>query len=527
MRRLAVAAVLSATGLAASAPPAPAPPPAAGPVATPPERVIVRFDPGAAAEERGRARRDADVEVERTLALEGLQVVLPQRGRSVAEAVRRLRGSKAVSYAEPDHPRHLYRVPDDPLYGHLWGLQAIAAPAAWDVTTGSPDVVVAVVDTGVDAGHPDLAPNLRAGYDFADEDDVPQDVDGHGTHVAGTIAARGNDGVGVTGVAWSTSMLPLRVLGADGRTTASEVVAAYLRAGREGARVINASLGGTDFSHAERDALQSLPQTLVVAAAGNDGADNDSTGSFPCNYDLPNIVCVAATGSDGALAGFSNRGATTVDLGAPGAGIGSTFLDGRYVSMDGTSMAAPHVSGVAALLWAMEPGASVARVRSALLGSTVPAPSLQGVTVTGGGLNAEAAVKALAGSRDPAPAATAAPAPAAAPAPGAGPDTVAPRVAVRAASRISRRRAAMSGLRVTVTCSEACRLGMQLRHGSAVVGRLRAVHLGTRPVTLRVRLTDAGARRLRSRLPAGVVLRVVANDRAGNARTAFRGVAVR
>ena len=335
-----------------------------------------------------------------------------------------------VVYAEPDHVVRQTAVPNDPLLSYEWDMSAIRAPEAWDVTTGSPQVTVAVVDTGIDASHPDLSPNLWTnpgesgagrdtngldddgdgliddvhGWDFVDGDAQPDDGNGHGTHVSGTIAARGDDGVGVAGVTWSTAIMPLRVLGDDGSGYVSDVVTAYAYAASSGARLVNASLGGGSYSRAEHDAIAAAPNTLFVVAAGNDGADDDATPEYPCDYDLANVVCVAASDRDDTLASFSNYGTTNVDLAAPGVDIASTWPGGRYALLDGTSMATPHVTGAAALVLAHDGTLGVAGLRAALLSSVHPVAALAGRVATGGRLDVAAALS-VAPARRPAPAA--------------------------------------------------------------------------------------------------------------------------
>ena len=213
-------------------------------------------------------------------------------------------------------------------------------------TRGSASTVVAVVDSGVAWDHPDLAPNIWSnpdevagngvdddgngkvddvrGWDFVDGDNNPWDYDDHGTHVAGTIAARGNNGVGVTGVAWQASIMPVRALDALGTGSNADIADAFTYAAANGARVVNASLGGAGRSQAMSDAITNNPNTLFVVAAGNDGTDNDTTPRYPCNYTAANLICVAATDNTDALASFSNYGASSVDLAAPGVDIDST-----------------------------------------------------------------------------------------------------------------------------------------------------------------------------------------------------------
>jgi subtilisin family serine protease len=415
----------------------------------PPTQVLVRFRSGSDAGDRRSARQAADANFVEPLPLPGLQLVDPEPGVAVRETIARLERSADVLYAEPDAVRTATAtVPNDELFDLEWGLNNtgqsilgtagtpdadIDAPEAWDIETGSAGVSVGVLDSGVDAGHPDLAPNIRvnpgevpgngidddgngladdvSGWDWVDDDNTPDDGAGHGTHVAGTIAAQGNDSTGVTGVAWDAGIVPLRVLGNDGSGWVSDVIKGYKYAADNGIPIVNASLGGSSSSQTERDALAAASNVLFVVAAGNDGADNDVTGSFPCNYDLDNVVCVAATGQSDGLAGFSNYGATTVDLAAPGVNIASTYIDSnddsqpdwRYLS--GTSMATPHVAGVAALVRSQRPSATVAEVRAAMLDSVDVMSSLNGCVASDGRLNAYRALSGAVQTPAPPPAA--------------------------------------------------------------------------------------------------------------------------
>jgi subtilisin family serine protease len=265
----------------------------------------------------------------------------------VRAAIRDLEADPRVRYAEPNY---IYRAtattPNDPIFPMLHGLHGIAAPAAWDLTTGSPTVVVAVVDTGIAYDHQDLDGNMWSnpgevangadddgngliddvrGYDFVGAGDAdPRDVNGHGTHVAGTIGAEGNNALGVTGVNWDVSLMAVRVLNAAGSGSSLDIAEGFDYAGDEGARVVNASLGGGGGSAVMQDAIDDHPNTLYVVAAGNESANNEVTPSFPCNITLLNVICVAATTETDGLAGFSNIGVTQVDLGAPGTDIRSS-----------------------------------------------------------------------------------------------------------------------------------------------------------------------------------------------------------
>ncbi len=262
---------------------------------------------------------------------------------------------------------------------------------AWELSTGA-DQTVAVVDTGINRAHPDLAGQVFGGYDFLDDDSDPADPNGHGTHVAGTIAAARND-IGVAGVAPDSILVPLRALGPG--ATDVETAKAFDWAGDHGVRIVNASLSGADSSPAEYDAIAEHPETLYVVAAGNDGDDVDSLDSaYPCAYDLPNVICVGASDSDDAPADFSNHGTVSVDLFAPGVGILST-QGTSYFFKDGTSMATPHVAGAAALVLARNPAQEAAAVKTALLEHGDEIPELATMSVTGRRANANESLLAV------------------------------------------------------------------------------------------------------------------------------------
>lgn len=425
--------------------------------------VLVRFKPSADPETRAGVRHDAGVRREAGLGVPGLEVVEPKTGRSANAAISTLEDDPAVLYAEHDQPRTAAVAANDPLIGSQWGLERVGAPSAWDVTTGSDDVLVAVVDTGVDDDHADLAANVVPGWDFVDDDASPDDesATGHGTHVAGTIGARGNDGVGVSGMAWTVRLMPVRFLDATGSGTIADEIKAFAYAAARGARVVNASFGGPGFSQAERDAIAAAPDTLFVAAAGNDGEDDDVDPHYPCSYDLPNVICVTASDHADERLASANDGARSVDLAAPGEDIESTLPGGGWGSLSGTSMATPHVAGAAALLLARQPEARPADLISALDGTTVRLPAFAETTVSGGRLDAAAALRevrattASAAGEQPKVVATA-PAPSSPGAAGgpAAPNNVAPAVAravaLPAPAKLKVRRASVRGARLDV-----------------------------------------------------------------------------
>ena len=369
------------------------------------------------------------------------RLVSVEPGKAEA-AMKKLVNDPRVAYVEPNYVVKALALPSDPSFGQLWGLrntgqvvQGVAgtpdadidADEAWDVTTGSTSTEVAVIDTGVDFGHVDLGNSETGspllwinpgencsgcrtdgvdndgngyvddyrGWDFVNGDNNPFDDNGHGTHVAGTIGALGSNGVGVTGVNWQTSVMPLKFLDWFGSGTTADAISAILYAAAKGADVMSNSWGGGGYSQALANAIATadLAGSLFVAAAGNNGANNDAAPFYPAGYEAANVVSVAATNSKDQLASFSNYGAKTVDLGAPGVSIYSTIPGNQYDWFDGTSMATPHVSGVAALVKAADPAATGAGLRALLFGTVDPIAALAGKSVTGGRLNAAKAVK--------------------------------------------------------------------------------------------------------------------------------------
>jgi subtilisin family serine protease len=334
----------------------------------------------------------------------------------------KLLGSDArVDYVEPNHFVAIAATPDDPSFGQLWGLhntgqtggtgdKDVDAPEAWDLATGDPSVVVAVTDTGVDFGHPDLSAQRWvntldpvngadddgnglvddwSGWDFVNDDNDPTDDHDHGTHVSGTIGAAGDNGVGVVGVNWNVKLIALKFLNAAGSGTTADAIASTLYAADHGADVASNSWGGGPFDQALLDAIAygASRGMLFVAAAGNDSQNNDVTPTYPGSYGSPAVLAVAATDHNDALASFSSYGAQSVDLGAPGVNILSTARGNTYKSFNGTSMATPHVAGAAALVEDRFPGATMYGIKALLMSSVDPAAALAGETVTGGRLN--------------------------------------------------------------------------------------------------------------------------------------------
>lgn len=422
---LALVATLPAASGAAAAPP--------GSAATDqfPGRAIVQFAPGTSLKE-GRsvaAATDATVlrEIPRTWVKDGSRTVVVTSATQDSEAlVAALRADPAVEYAEPDYVVHTVATPNDAHWGDLWGMAKISAPAAWNTSTGSSSVVIASTDTGVDYTHPDLAANMWHnpgetagngkdddgngyiddvyGIDTANGDSDPQDDDGHGTHTAGTVAAVGNNGLGVAGVCWTARIMALKFIGADGTGQVSDAIDLINYAVAEknsGVNVvaINASWAGGDYSSLLKNAVDAAGAAGIVfiAAAGNENANNDVTPSYPAALTSTNLIAVAATDASDKLSVWdassaSNYGALSVDLAAPGTDVLSTYPGGLYAWSGGTSMAAPHVTGAVALCAAAYPGETVAQRKARILDSVDAVAALQGKCVTGGRLNVAAAV---------------------------------------------------------------------------------------------------------------------------------------
>jgi len=399
--------------------------------------VLVKFKAGVSQTRMNRAFRNAGSQQQqafRSRLVRGLTRARIGRGNSLSATLRNLRNNRDVEFAEPNYILHAYAVPNDPRFDSQWALHNtgqtggvadadIDAPEAWDLQTGG-NVIIAVVDTGVDYNHRDLSGNIWSnsgeianngrdddgngfvddvrGWDFANNDRNPMDDNDHGTHLAGIIAASGNNGTGVVGVNWSARIMPLKFMDSTGAGSSADAIAAIEYAVANGAQVINASWGGGPFSRAMFNVLSAANDAgvMFIAAAGNESNNNDNNPSYPADYNLPNVISVGATDDADTLAGFSNFGANSVDLGAPGVSILSTVRNNGYASFNGTSMATPYVAGVAALVVADNPGIGIPALRATLLDNTDAVADLAGRTVTGGRLNA---FKALGGGTTPPP----------------------------------------------------------------------------------------------------------------------------
>ncbi|HEX8246735.1 MAG TPA: S8 family peptidase, partial [Pyrinomonadaceae bacterium] len=334
----------------------------------------------------------------------GWQRVKLPAGLSVETAVARYANLADVEYVQPNYLYHLQATPNDPQFNSagMYGLTKISAPQAWDLTTGSANVVVANIDTGINYNHEDLAANMWTnpgetngnnidddgngfvddyyGYDFFFSDANPQDENGHGTHTAGTIGAVGNNNVGVVGINWNVRLMAIKIYNSTGfGTTSAMLINAYnyvrlMKNRGVNIRVTNNSYGGCDeacaYDQATKDALDALGNAgiLNVFAAGNNGRNVETEAFYPASYTSPSILAVANSTSTDTRAGSSNYGPISVDLAAPGTGILSTHTNvSGYASLTGTSMASPHAAGAAALLAARNPNLSPASLKATLM----------------------------------------------------------------------------------------------------------------------------------------------------------------
>ena len=390
--------------------------------------LLVKFKSGAASNSaRDLHSRHGAIVLEKFANLDWQRIKLPE-GSSIKSAIGKYLNSVEVESVQPNYYYHLLATPNDTSFGSLYGMAKISAPQAWDLNTGSPAVVVANIDTGVKYTHEDLAANMWTnpgevnnngidddgngfiddfyGYDFFFNDPDPVDENGHGTHTSGTIGAVGNNALGVVGVSWNVRIMSIKIYDSDGfGTTSAMLVNAYnyvrmMKNRGVNIRATNNSYGGCDeacgYDQATKDALDAMGNAgiLNVFAAGNNNRNIDNEPFFPASYTSPSVLSVANSTSSDDRSGSSNFGPLSVDLAAPGTLILSTVISPHnYASFSGTSMAAPHVTGAAALLAAHNPGLSAASLKATLLNTVDSLEAWNGVVKTGGRLNVSAALR--------------------------------------------------------------------------------------------------------------------------------------
>ena len=395
-----------------------------------PDELIVRFAPKAGGRQLNTEEKHnvlsslaSGVRIKREFKIvPGLSVVKLPAGMTIEKALQTLNKTSGILYAHPNYQvQALSTFPNDTRFSELWGMHNtgqtggtpdadIGAPEAWDIGTGSKDIIVAVIDTGVDYTHPDLAQNMWVnqpelsgitgvdddgngyiddiyGYDFCNDDGDPMDDHYHGTHCAGTIGAVGNNNQGVAGVCWNVKIMALKFLNSGGSGTTADAIECVEYSVLMGANLSSNSWGGGGYDQGLEDAIDAAGAAgmLFVAAAGNYNENADISPLYPAAYDCPSIISVMATDHTDQKSSFSNYGPISVDLGAPGSNILSCQPGGGYQYLNGTSMATPHVSGACALLWSMSSALSGSEVKDILL-RTVD-PTLAGLCVSGGRLN--------------------------------------------------------------------------------------------------------------------------------------------
>jgi len=392
-----------------------------------PGEIVVKFKPGTGKKQKNDAIKDVIGEnaisadnVKEFKIVPGLLKI--SSNLDTQKAISILEKNPNVEYAEPDYILTADILPNDTSFNQLWGLNDVGdsspnndlnGPEAWDIYTGSAGLVIAIIDTGVDYNHPDLNDNMWKnpgeipadgidndgngfvddiyGYDFCNNDANPFDDNSHGTHVAGTVCAEGNNDQGVVGVNWQCKLMALKFLCANGSGSTSNAIAAIQYANDMGVKISNNSWGGSGSSQALSDAIQNTALTnghIFVAASGNSNNNTDTSPHYPSSYSLDNIISVASIDDNGAKSSFSNYGANTVDLGAPGGSIYSTAPGNSYSFKSGTSMATPHVTGVVALVYGyisqFNPNINYQSVIQTIYNNVKPLSSMNSITVTGG-----------------------------------------------------------------------------------------------------------------------------------------------
>jgi subtilisin family serine protease len=387
-----------------------------------PGQVIVKFREGTQKSKRRFLRSRDNASLIKTFSLINAEVwQVEDVEAAISSQQRQRRDYSDIEYMEPNYVirldntandvgRTTRKIPNDPQFDQLWGLEKIGATKAWDITTGSP-IVCAEIGTGVDYTHPDLAANMWQnpgeipdngidddgngyvddvyGYDFLNDDGDPFDEHGIGTHVAGIIAGVSNNGIGITGINWSAKIMALKIIDEHGIMSLSSAIYAIEYATKMGVKCSNNGWGGNNFSQALFDAIQAAGDAgqLFIAAAGIEDRDDDVFPHYPSSYDLDNIISVCATDHNDNLSDFSDYGRQSVDLCAPGSDIFSTIPNNEYSTHSGTSTASSYISGAVALLWSAFPHMTATEVKAKIMDSVDRIPAIKDRSVTGGRLN--------------------------------------------------------------------------------------------------------------------------------------------
>lgn len=316
------------------------------------------------------------------------------------DIVYKLQNNPAIAYAETNVVYDMCIIPNDPEFKYLWGMKRINVIPAWNYSTGNYNTVVGVLDSGIDYNHPDIKNNMwisldgkyKNGWNFIENNNNPMDEISHGTHVAGTIGAIGNNCIGVAGTCWNVQLAAFKI--GENRIDLDAAIRAIYFANVNNIKILNNSWGGSTYSPILKYVIEQY-DGLFVAAAGNNGNNNDLFPIFPASYDCDNIISVAALNENNELARFSNYGNRTVDIAAPGTNILSTTLNNEYSYKNGTSMASPHVAGAAALLKSCNPCLTTSQIKNIILTTAEKNVNLDGKLVTGGVLNVNNMMKIL------------------------------------------------------------------------------------------------------------------------------------